>query len=268
MNLAIIFWFYKNPEVCENRLKLLKKYNPELPIFGLYGGDKKYSSKYKKRLSEYLDDFYLSSKHNKSSDWKWINGDLVILDWYDKRGKMLKWDSVIIIQWDALVLGPIKKQFSKLKKNDFFISGIRTLDYSIETRWNWTKKGSKERKNYLAFKKLIAEEYGYTKKLLCSLFIVQIFPRIFFKKWSAIKNKKVGMLEYKIPTYAKIFNIPIYKKDLGVWWFQQRGIKREIRGMTPLNARGVEISKTLIDKELKKKNGFRIFHPYNHIWKE
>ena len=35
MNLAILFWFYKEPEVCENRLQLLKKYNPDLKILGL-----------------------------------------------------------------------------------------------------------------------------------------------------------------------------------------------------------------------------------------
>jgi len=30
MKLAILFWFYKEQEICENRLKLLRKYNPEI----------------------------------------------------------------------------------------------------------------------------------------------------------------------------------------------------------------------------------------------
>jgi hypothetical protein len=70
------------------------------------------------------------------------------------------------------------------------------------------------------------------------------------------------MLEYKIPTYAKIFGIPIYKHDLGVWWFNEK-VKR---GEAPLNAREVEISQKLIKSELKKEDGFRIFHPYFKEW--
>lgn len=266
MKLAIIFWFYKKPQVCKNHLRLIKKYNPDLQIFGLYGGKKKYAHRFKKFLGSHLDDFYISSNHNNPASWKWINGDLMILDWFEKRGKNLNWDSVIVIQWDVLVLGSIKKQFPGLKKNQIFISGTRILDSFIEKRWNWTKQESKEHKNYLAYKKYIVDNYDYKKKLICSLFILQIFPKIFFKKWSKVKDKQIGMLEYKIPTYAKIFNVPFYKRDLGVWWFQQQGKKREIRGMTPLNARGIEIRKTLINKELKKKKGFRIFHPYSSIW--
>ena len=36
MKKAILFRFYKEIDVCINRLKLIKKYNPELEIFGLY----------------------------------------------------------------------------------------------------------------------------------------------------------------------------------------------------------------------------------------
>ena len=66
MKSAVLFWFYKDPAVCTNRLQLIKKYNPKLPIFGLYGGAKKDAGKYKKLLSQYLDDFFISSKHNQA----------------------------------------------------------------------------------------------------------------------------------------------------------------------------------------------------------
>ncbi|PLX25863.1 hypothetical protein C0580_01175 [Candidatus Parcubacteria bacterium] len=265
MKLAILFWFYKEPDICLNRLELIKKYNPQTKIFGLYGGDKKQVSIYKKKLGKYLDDFYLSPLHNKPKNWKWIHGDLMILEWYKSRGKKLKsWDSVIVIQWDALVLGNIKKQFPGLKKDQVFISGTRILDKTIEPRWHWTNPKHKERKNYLAYKKYIAENYNYTKKLFCSLFILQVFPRKFFDKWLTVKDNIVGMLEYKIPTYAEIFKIPFYKRDVGVWWFR----KKDELGMVPLNARCVEIEDKYIKKELKKKKGFRIFHPYFNKWVE
>ncbi len=79
-----------------------------------------------------------------------------------------------------------------------------------------------------------------------------------------MKNKKTGLLEYKIPTYAEIFNISLYKRDLGVLWFN----KKAQEGQTPLNAIGIEIPNKFIESELNKKDGYRIFHPYFKIWKD
>ncbi len=264
MKLSVLFWFYKKPKICLNRLELIKKYNPTIKIFGLYGGDKSKAKLYQTKLDKYLDKFYISKYSSKDANWKWINGDLMILDWYKNYGyKLKKWNSIIVIQWDALILGSIKKQFSGIKINEVFISGTRVLDKNIEKKWSWTKPRGKERKHYLAFSKYILEKYNYQKKLLCSLFIIQIFSRKFFDKYLSIKNKELGMLEYKIPTYAKIFNIPLYKKNLGVWWFNKRGLKNKM----PLNAEGIEIQDKFINSELRKKDGYRIFHPYFKIWK-
>ena len=100
-NIAVVFWFYKEPEICINRLKLIKKYNPKIKIFGLFGGNQNEESLYNEKLGGYLDDFYTHPSAN--SDWKWIHGDLMLLDWYKDRGQKLKWDSVVIVQWDMLV---------------------------------------------------------------------------------------------------------------------------------------------------------------------
>lgn len=262
MKLAVLFWFYKDVEVCKNRLELFKRYNPGLKIFGLYGGRKSQAGIYRRILGKYFEDFYITKFSEKRPAWKWINGEKMILGWYLDRGKKLSWDSVIVIQWDMLVLCSIKQQFPKLKKGQLFLSGLRTLDSFIEKRWDWTKLGGRERKNYLKFKDYLRKKYNYTNKLLCSLFILQIFPKQFFRAWSKERDNALGMLEYTLPTFAKIFKIPFYKKDTGVWWFN----KNARRGETPMNARGVQIKKSLIMRELRKRNGFRIFHPYFKTW--
>src|SRR3989338_3458632 len=101
LDLAVLFWFYKEPDICLNRLELLKKYNPGLKIYGLFGGETKHADIYKQKPGKYLDYFYISP--HPDPDWKWINGDVMILDWYQKRGKDLSWDSIVITQWDMLV---------------------------------------------------------------------------------------------------------------------------------------------------------------------
>src|SRR3989338_3624133 len=110
MKLSVLFWFYKEPEVCENRLQILKKHNPDLKIFGLYGGKISKAGEYQDKLGKYLDDFYIFTA-NTDENWKWINGDLMILDWYEKKGRNLEWDSVTVVQWDMLVLDSLKNIF-------------------------------------------------------------------------------------------------------------------------------------------------------------
>ena len=238
----------------------LKKHNPDTTIFGLFGGEEKERDMYKERLAKYMDDFYASPFDD--PDWKWINGDLMILDWFEKRGQQLTWDSIVVVQWDTLVFDALQSQFAGIKEGEIFLSGARILDREVENQWDWTKSESKERKDYLNFIDYIKTQYDYTDDILCSLFILQVFPRVFFEKYKTVKNKEVGMLEYKIPVYAKIFGIPFYKKDFGVWWFDTKTNRAE----TPLNARRVEIKKEFIAKELTQGEGYRIFHPYYDVW--
>ena len=259
MKLAILLWFYKEPEICENRLKIIKKFNPGLKIFGLYGGDLNEVDKYKEKLGEYLDDFYIF-EGNEDSYWKWINGDLLILDWYEKRGKELEWDSVAVIQWDLLIFDSLKNQFKGLEKDQIFLSGFRSLDKELENRWDWTKPGGEERENYLNFLNYVKEKYKYSGNPSCCLFMFQVFPRIFFDKYLTVENREVGMLEYKIPMYAKIFGIPFYEKDIGVAWGSPDNL--------PVNSVPKEIEAPYINAELSKPDGWRIFHPVYKFWDE
>ena len=258
MKLAVIFWFYKNVPVCTNHLQILKKHNPDLKIFGLYGGDRERAEGFRKKLSPYLDNFYICPF--RGSRWKWFHGDLVLLDWFNKRGKKLRWDSVAIVQWDMLVFDSLQRIFQGLKKDQIFLSGLRQLSPFIEKRWTWTKKPTRIRRyQYLKFVDYLKEYYGYKNRLLCCLFILEVFPRKYFKCFNQVVDKELGMLEYKVPTYTKIFGIPFYKKDIGIWWFNNKTAM-------PLNARVIEVKNNYIKKELSKKSGWRIFHPYFKNW--
>ncbi|PJA51351.1 hypothetical protein CO168_00240 [Candidatus Shapirobacteria bacterium CG_4_9_14_3_um_filter_36_12] len=259
-NIAVVFWFYKEPEICINRLKLIKKYNPKIKIFGLFGGNQNEESLYNEKLGGYLDDFYTHPSAN--SDWKWIHGDLMLLDWYKDRGQKLKWDSVVIVQWDMLVFDSFDHQFPNIKRGEMFMSGLQTLDKYTEENWEWTSPNGEFRADFENFLNYVDKKYNYHNKLLpCCLFVLEIIPRMFFEKYLTVENKGIGMLEYKIPIYAEIFNIKKYLKDMGAHWW---GNVEEY----PLNAEPTEIKTEYIEKELIKKNGWRIFHPYFKIWEE
>jgi hypothetical protein len=258
MDLAILFWFYKEREVCKNRLIQIRKYNPGIKIFGLYGGEDHGFSEYEKSLAEHLDDLY-GTGHGPDSRWKWLNGDLMIVDWYINRGQFLNWDCIVIVQWDMLVFESLKKVFSDLKKEEIFITYYRRLTDEIERIWAWTRPGSKHRDDYLEFKSHIHIHYDYKGEMWCCGFILEIFPRSFLEEYSKIEDKEIGFIEYRVPTYANIFGYKFLTKDLGEWY---EGDKDK----SAINAWGVPISEGYIRNQLSQPKGFRLFHPYYTMW--
>lgn len=264
LDLAILFWFYKDVDVCENRLQLLKKQNPDSKIFGLYGWPKSQENKFEVRLNKYLDNFYTTPEKN--SFKKWIHGDLYLLDRYQKIWKKLKWDSIFLAQRDILIFESIKNIFKGIKKDELFLPHYDLITKKVESERWWTsiKCHNKTqdtdrikihmRKNYLEFKQYIKKEYWFQSTLPRTIFMTAMLPRIFFEKYQTVKEIEIGFLEYKIPTYAKIFKIKIFKKDL---WEKTNPIEK-----CPMNADAIEIKKKYIELELKKSKWRRIFHPY------
>lgn len=58
MKFAILFQFFKDIDVCRNRLKLLKKFNPDIPIYGLFGGEASQADKFRQALGAEMEDFF------------------------------------------------------------------------------------------------------------------------------------------------------------------------------------------------------------------
>ena len=124
--LSILFWFYKDSAVCINRLRLLRKYNPQIPIYGLYGGNSEEAPRFKTALGPYLDDFFHYTTPA-SEQWKWENGDLMIAAWYRNRGQFLPWRTLVVVQWDMLIFDYIEKVFEELKEGEILLSSVRPL---------------------------------------------------------------------------------------------------------------------------------------------
>lgn len=267
MNLAILYWFYKDIEVTKNHLKIVKDQNPELKIYGLYGGDATETENFQTSLASLIDDFYPTAFINKDSKWKWENGDQLLVDWYKNRGNNLAWDSVVITQWDLLVFVPFRNIFRNIREDEIYFSGFRKISPLLELVWYWTTPLRNKRNSYKHFKNLICESYSYKGSLFACLFVLAVIPKSFFYRISKIEEIEIGFLEYKLPSYSMIFNYNQYVKDLGEKWFGGFLLPRNIPlFMTPLYPNPEQIPKDYILKELSKSNGFRVFHPYFELW--
>jgi len=275
MKVAVLFWFYKELEVCQNRLEILRQYNPDIAIYGLYGGDLALADQYKSALSTYLDDFYAFSEP-KDSYWKWIQGDLMITQWFRDRGHHLEWDTIVVVQWDMLVFGAIEELFSMLKQDEILLSGLRPVA-EVEHNWQWvTPKIPDLRQRYLDFLTHVRKTYGYDQDPLGCLFIVIGFPRTFLDQYSKVEEPELGFLEYRIPIYAQIFGTPLCEDHpFQAWWvdtdpvFQEKNPVRRVWNSlqlrlnpNPLNPAKREISLIPIYRHLNTEIGARIFHPY------
>lgn len=261
--LAILFWFYKEPAVTKNHLELIRKHNPSRKIYGLFGGDRSEATQYRELLDQHLDDFWIyPGTYGDDARTKWIHGDLMILDWYDKRGRHLEWESIAVTQWDMLLFTDIHKIVPGIKPDQVFFSGYRSLEPVVENRWVWTKPDGRHREDYLNFCEFVSGYYGYTGRLKCCLYIFEVLTRKYLDRYLEIPDKKLGMLEYKNPTLASIFGIDVYEHDIGVFW----GEEDQPSASLPLNAMPVLLQKPYIDAELASIDGWRLFHPYEESW--
>ncbi len=262
-DLAVLYWFYKEPEITKNHLELLRKHNPGRKIFGLYGGEEKDKAQFIGVLSGLLDDFWeYPGTYGVDSYSKWIHGDLLLLDWYDKRGRNLTWDSIAITQWDMLVFDDILNILPGLQKDRVYFAGYRTMEESVENRWTWTRPDGKHRAQYEEFCDFVDKTYGWKEPLKICLYLFEVLTRQFYDNYLKVNNKYIGMLEYKDPTLAAAWGMDIYKKDLGVYWGD-----RYTKDTPALIAKGnMYVSDKFIKEQLNEPDGWRIFHPNLSNW--
>jgi KaiC/GvpD/RAD55 family RecA-like ATPase len=257
MNLAILFWFHKDVPICINRLRLLRRYNPDVPVFALYGGERADIETFKAQLAPYIDDFFHFSQE-KSAEWKWWNGDLMITDWYSKRGQTLPWDTIVVVQWDMLVFDSVHKIFAGLTDGQMLLSSLRPVK-EVESHWPFT---TKYREEYDEFINHIQSELNYSGPALCCNFVVACLPRRFFESYVRVKNPGPGFIEYRVPTYAEMFGIPFYKsKRFDCLWVDEPGAGSVSRWKRVLTTSALYIPFLTIIYHLLRKDGSRIFHP-------
>lgn len=261
MKLAILFWFYRDIDVCKNRLEILRALNNGIPIFGLWGGSPDQAEDVRSNFDGLLDDFY-SFAATQDNGWKWKNGDLMIADWFAQRGRHLQWDTIIVVQWDMLILAAIRSVFGMLKHDEMLLSGFRPAS-EVTQWWPWLNPENTDLQQFVT---LLKSDFNYLGPLWCCLFIVACLPRLFLMKYTEAGPPKEGFLEYKVPTMAKIFGLTFCQNHpFQPWWAADPSTRRASAGQRILNAVGQEVSLDTVLYEASV-NGARVFHPYRKIF--
>lgn len=255
----VLFWFYKDFKICKARLKRLRRLNRNARIYALYGGSLSEAPKALTYISDLVDDYYVYP-YEKDPQWKWRHGDQMIASWYKDRGRHLQWETLFVMQWDMLALDPLEKLFSELKSNEILLSGYRPIS-SVSEWWPWSNP---EKSDILSFREMLKDKFGYEGELFACLFIVVCFPRVFLERYVEIGHPEVGFLEFKIPTMAHVFDIPINDNhNFQPWWAANPATRNVPLSDRILNAVGQEIPMSVVLQELSSSAGKRLFHPYS-----
>lgn len=261
-SLAILFWFYKDLETCANRLESLRRLNPGLPLYGLWGGDPTEADAVRQRVGALMDDLYIFTE-DRPALWKWQHGDRLIAAWHRDRGHALPWDSLVLVQWDMLILKPIRRAFAMLQPGQALFSGLRP-ESELSGWWGWIKGEDPEKaRDLAAFRDRLARDHGYEGPLWCCLFIVVCLPRRFLDLYGAAGPPEEGFLEYKMPTLAHIFGIPFCTDHpYRPWWASDPTTRDAPLRQRLLNAVGDDPDFITVLEEAADRHGSGIIHPY------
>ncbi len=287
MKRIILFRFHDHFDICENRLYLLKKLNPEIQIFGMYGGEPDKADEAESKLNK-LDGIYYIK--NKGKRWKWANGDLAMRQWYIDIGRKIPFDILHLIEWDLLLLSPIDKIYQKIPANGVGLTRLRPVDdylfklleikgdelKYIQKIYSYIQNPAPKEKisideirrsgffdqttnEFFELLLYVKDKFNYANQYYSCIFPGSAFCRKFLERYSQTEIPELAIDEVRVSIFSKIFGIDMY--DNG---FFNQGIDR--REHIFFNVTKVEILKEIIQFELNKSNGRRVFHPYYGIF--
>lgn len=265
MRLGVVFWCYRDPVVCRNRLRVLRRRNPGLALYVLYGGPPAAAAAFEAALGPYADDFYVH-EGDEDAEWRWRNGDLMLARWHDRRGRHLAWDSVFVVQWDMVLTAPVGDILQPLEPGDMLLSGLRPLS-EVAPWWHWLKDGRDA--EYDAFFARLAREHPEHADDVrwCCQFVGVVFPRPFLEAYAAVPDPELGFLEYKIPAYAQVFGVRLVPDEtFRPWWAEEPVDVPAPRWQRQLHAGMWELRLPLVLAEARRPGGRRLFHPYRHVY--
>ena len=254
MERIALFMFHKDWDVCSSRLDLLRAFNPEVQIYGLFGGEAADFDQVNARFREQLSGIY-HFRHD-DSRWKWQNTDLAVREWFCNFGRELQFQVVHVIQWDLLLFERLARLYRRVPSGALGLTGITPVS-SISHRWEWCL-AEQLKAPMTQLEAHVRETYGFTGILEASLGPGYCLPRAFLQKYAEMDIPDLGHDEVRLPLYARVLGFPIVDTGFYSRWFDAAEEQY-------FNANSVEIRDEVIIQELMRFRGRRVFHPYRKV---
>lgn len=252
MKRIILFRYHHQFERNKELLRFYKYLNPEIKIFGLYGGTEEDFAQASQILDGILENNYILQLSD--PDWKWKNSDMGFQAWYNDFGHTIDFDMLHIIEWDLLLFEPIDKLFAHVPQGNLALTGLIKLE-KIKNKWYWTRN-ERKKKEWEQLLEYFKTKHQYNHQPMAMIGPATTLPRAFLDKVRGIQIPDLSNDEVRIPMLAQVFGFEMHDTGFFRKWFS----KKEFRYF---NANSFVIEMKYIKKELEKKYGRRAFHPCN-----
>lgn len=252
MKRIVLFRFHIHPSICMNRIELLKKYNPGMEIYGLYGGPENKFGKFVKALSPHLKNLYCIK--DKAPFWKWKNGDLAVKAWYKDIGRTLSFDMLHLIEWDLLLFDSLDRIYGDIPEDGMGVASLTPVE-KMGKDWAWTGKEpyAKEFGELLNFAR---SKFGYDLEPYAIQGPGLCMPRKFLEAYIGIDIPELCNDEIRIPLFAQIFGFKMHDTRFCKNWSDESDRKAFHCQLFP------EVGEKTLKTELADPSGRRVFHPF------
>ncbi len=209
---ALLFRFHTTTAANRERLKILRHFNPNLPIYGLFGGDSEADFiDAKNEYTDLIENLWFFKK-DKPRSWKWIHADVMVKEWFREIGHSLDFDFLYSYEYDILTLKPLIQLYPNIESDSIALSALTELN-KVETAWDWTNSPARK-PAWLEFKEYMRKTYGLEKQTYMCQGPGPLFPKKFLNKFAATEDNELVIEEITMPAYAEVLGFKLVDNGL------------------------------------------------------
>ena len=238
---ALLYIFYGSPATCANRLRIFRELNPDLKIFGICTAGISQKSKFKV-VEDQCDHLWYLPDHD--SKWCWYNLDKVACMWFEDAGVYLDFEKILVVDWDLLLLEPVKNWLDQVGDNEVKIIDVWENKNPRENYWT-----SDRYPEYNLFKDKLFSENSNGYVLLNAFLFAYACKKSSFAKFAPQVISLPGYCEFRLPTVMASCGLTVTNFNRPKNWGEFSTVS------------GLSIPRRVIKKELSNHKGFRMFHP-------
>jgi hypothetical protein len=177
MSSIVLFRFHADFDLCYERITLIRRLNPSLPVYALYGGAPGDTAAATRRLAPLIDGMW--SIGHRDVRWKWQHQDLLVKEWYEQQGRTLAFDQAYDYEYDLLLASPLSSLRSDAGDRSVAFSGLKLLR-EARTRWYWTSV-EPYASGFRRYERFMAERYGLERQSFVTQGPFPVLPRAFLE---------------------------------------------------------------------------------------
>jgi Coenzyme PQQ synthesis protein D (PqqD) len=206
----ILFRFHDQFDGCRERLRILRHFNPDVPIYGLYGGPSEGWDDARECVEDAVVHLHMWSAVDPT--WKWMHAELAVKEWFRTYGHAIAFDLLYEYEYDMLMCAPLRELYPPLPANGLAFSAVRTTE-SMANRWMWITHEA-YRPGYLAFCDYLAERYGVASIDQVVLGPGPLLTRRFLTEFCELEDCDLVHNELSYPAFAQALGFTLVDNRL------------------------------------------------------